>query len=88
MPFSGPGDPSLPPHVKKLSPNKRSQWVHVFNSALRKCNKEGGSNCEGIAMKKANGVAKASDFASVFSKQEDRSKRFAIEITASDAPAT
>ena len=55
MPYSGPMDESLPDHVKKMSSEMKSQWVAVFNSAM----KDG--KTEGEAMKLANGVAKKQD---------------------------
>lgn len=61
MPYSGGDDPSLPDNVKKLPATRRRQWVHVFNSALSACKSRGGSNCEGEAFRKANGVALSAD---------------------------
>lgn len=52
MPYSGPGDDSLPSNVKKLSESLRKQWVEVFNS----CMSQGDS--EATAFSKANGVVK------------------------------
>ena len=62
MPYSGPGDPSLPTNVKSLPENKKAQWVHVFNSVFTKCEASHSPNCEQLAMKEAYGVAKASEF--------------------------
>jgi hypothetical protein len=56
MPYSGPGDESLPKNVKGMSEGDRSQWVEVFNSAYKKCTDEDGADCEGSAMAQANGV--------------------------------
>ena len=61
MPYSGPGDDTLPPNVKKMSEGDKAQWVEVFNSAYAKCTDEGGADCEGGAMTQANGVAKRFD---------------------------
>jgi hypothetical protein len=65
MPYTGPGDDTLPDNVKKLPDNKRAQWVHVFNSTLKNClseNTGGGAGtqakCESTAFRFANGVAK------------------------------
>lgn len=58
MPYSGPGDDTLPENVKKLDEDKRAQWVDVFNSALAKCKKEDGKDCEASAFAQANGVVK------------------------------
>lgn len=41
MPYSGAGDPKLPPKIRKLSPKKRRQFVSVFNSVLKKQGDEG-----------------------------------------------
>lgn len=56
MPYSGPGDPDLPSNVKGLPENRRAQWVHVWNSSFRRCEAQGGTNCEGVAFRNANGV--------------------------------
>jgi len=65
MPYTGPGDDTLPDNVKKLPDNKRAQWVHVFNTTLKNClseNTGGGAGtqqkCEATAFRFANGVAK------------------------------
>lgn len=62
MPYSGPGDASLPDYVKKMPKNKKAQWVHVFNSAFAGCMKKKGDKkaCETFAFKNANGVVKDS----------------------------
>ena len=86
MPFSGPADSSLPKNVKSMSPSKRSQWVHVFNSAFASCQKAGGSNCDGIAMRKANGVAKAASYVQLLAK-ESKGRSF-VEFKAADVPPT
>jgi len=46
----------LPDNVKALSDTKRRQWVNVFNSALSRCEKRNGSDCEAAASRQANGV--------------------------------
>lgn len=56
MPYSGPGDDSLPKNVKEMGEKDKAQWVEVFNSAYAKCTDEGGTDCEGSAMAQANGV--------------------------------
>lgn len=58
MPYKDGNDESLPSNVKKLPADARDQWVKVFNSSFAKCTKEGGDNCDGVAMQTANGVAK------------------------------
>lgn len=50
MPYSGPDDPKLPDHVKKMSDKKKRQWVHVFNSAMD-------DHDEKTAFAMANGVS-------------------------------
>jgi len=55
MPYSGASDPKLPDHVKELSIAKRRQWVSAFNETMADCE---GDDCEGKAMRVANGVAK------------------------------
>jgi len=54
MPYTGPGDKSLPDHVKAMPAKQRGQWVTVFNDTMAACK---GDGCEGKAMKMANGVA-------------------------------
>lgn len=58
MPYSGPGDKSLPSNVKKLPKKKRSKWVKTWNSAYAACIKDGGSTdtCESKAFRIANGT--------------------------------
>ena len=57
MPYTGPGDDKLPSNVQELPEDKRAIWVNVFNSALAKCEEEGGEDCEARAFAQANGVA-------------------------------
>lgn len=52
MPYSGASDSTLPRHVRRLSLNKRRQWVSVFNSVYAR------SNDDGQAMRTANGVVR------------------------------
>jgi len=40
MPYSGPDDPKLPSNVRRLSPKRRRQWVHVWNSVHKQTNDE------------------------------------------------
>jgi len=56
MPYSGPGDATLPKNVQALSNDKRTQWVAVFNSAFEKCQDDDGDDCEASAFRQANGV--------------------------------
>jgi hypothetical protein len=58
MPYTGADDPKLPSNVRKLPEKKRSQWVQVWNTTYKACQKEGGSDCEGKAFRTANGVIK------------------------------
>lgn len=58
MPYSGADDKDLPSNVKKLSPKKRRQWVHVFNSAHAK-------HGESTAFAMANSVVSKSEKALV-----------------------
>lgn len=48
----------LPPYVRKLPEKKQRVWMHVFNSAFKRCG--GGKDCEGSAFAQANGVVKKS----------------------------
>ena len=58
MPFSGPGDSTLPANVKKRSLTDRKRWVARFNSRFASCTKKGGStkSCESKAFRLANGL--------------------------------
>jgi hypothetical protein len=60
MPYSGPGDESLPDNVKEMPEGDRAQWVEVFNSAMKSCLADGGGQdaCETSAFKQANGMMK------------------------------
>lgn len=58
-PYTGVDDTSLPDAVKALSdPNKKAQWVEVFNSSYDLCVKDGGDKkrCEPSAFAQAWGV--------------------------------
>lgn len=50
MPYSGPNDSSLPSNVLRLSPTRRRQWLHVYESE-----KARGAS-DGEAIRRANGV--------------------------------
>lgn len=52
MPYSGASDAKLPSNVKKLSPKKRRQWVHVWNNTYNK------TRDESRAFASANAVVK------------------------------
>lgn len=58
MPYSGPDDEKLPPHVQALPRERRERWVAVWNGAFDDCRSDGGnvSECEGRAFRAANGV--------------------------------
>ncbi len=45
-------------HIKGLGPEQKRQWVHVANTALKKCLTEGGEarQCEASAVRQANSV--------------------------------
>lgn len=89
MPFSGPGDSSLPGNVKKLGAKQRRRWVAVFNSAFAKCTRDGGGNCDGTAMKMANGVLKnaSTTFAGLLGGKNALG-RSVIEMEAAEPPET
>lgn len=61
MPYSCPGDPDLPDHIKAKPAKLRRQWVEVFNSAYDDCQQDGGEDCDGAAMQTANGVIKKAE---------------------------
>jgi hypothetical protein len=44
-------------HIKGLNSHQKSVWVAVANSALERCQKEGGKDCEASAIKQANATA-------------------------------
>lgn len=43
-------------HTKGLSPTQARQWAHVANSALKRCQDAGESDCDGRAIRQANAV--------------------------------
>jgi len=43
-------------HKHGLTDAQKRQWVRIANSALAKCQREGGRNCEASAIRQANGV--------------------------------
>ncbi len=43
-------------HNKGLTDHQKKVWVNVANSALAKCQKEGGTACDASAIRQANGV--------------------------------
>ena len=58
MPYTGPGDESLPPNIKELPENDRARWANIWNSVYAECQDSGGEDCEGQAFKQANGSLK------------------------------
>ena len=59
MPFTGPGDDTLPDHIKEKAENVRAQWVEVWNSSFATCMKDERkttATCEGEAFQRANSV--------------------------------
>ena len=60
-------------HIKDLTPEQKAQWVNVANSALKKCEDEGGSNCDATAITQANGVVSNS------SDDKDKDKTFGMK---------
>ncbi|MCP4540676.1 MAG: hypothetical protein GY832_26355 [Chloroflexi bacterium] len=56
MPYSGPGDKSLPSNVLALSSDERARWVNIWNSAFRRCEEKNTGDCEAVAFRAANGV--------------------------------
>ena len=46
--------------AKGLSDAQKKVWVSVANSTLARCKKNGGSECDGQAIKQATFVAKGS----------------------------
>ena len=57
MPYSGPGDSTLPPRIQKLALARRRQWVGAFNGAFGTC-KGSKRTCEGRAFRIANASIK------------------------------
>jgi hypothetical protein len=43
-------------HHKGLSAKQKKQWAAVANSVLASCQKKGSDNCDGVAIRTANGV--------------------------------
>lgn len=45
-------------HIKGLSPKQATVWARVANDRLKACEADGGSDCEGAAIRQANAAAK------------------------------
>ncbi|MGD8499535.1 MAG: hypothetical protein PVJ86_02745, partial [Phycisphaerales bacterium] len=43
-------------HKKGLSDEQKETWVKIANSALKRCQDEGGEDCEASAIRQANSV--------------------------------
>ena len=88
MPFSGPGDESLPSNVKKLSAARRQRWVSVFNSSHSRC-KGSSKECDTVAFRNANGVIKnaSTTYAGLLGGSEALGRSF-IELAAAEPPDT
>ena len=41
-------------HRKGLRPNQKKLWARIANGILKKCQNEGGKDCEGRAIRIAN----------------------------------
>lgn len=59
-----------------LGPKQKREWAHIANSALAKCEEEGGKDCEKRAIMQANGAVKTISpdprlVSDVVEKQED-----------------
>lgn len=48
-------------HIGGLTDHQKSVWVAVANSALAKCEKEGGTSCDAKAIRQANAQAKKAE---------------------------
>lgn len=53
-----------------LTQSQKRQWVRVANSALERCQNEGGSNCEASAIRQANGAVNNNTMAQLNNKVE------------------
>lgn len=58
MPYSGPGDDSLPQNVKDMNEGDRKQWIAIFNKTMADCRSDDPKVCEANAFRLANGVMK------------------------------
>lgn len=45
-------------HIKGLAPKQQQVWMRVANAALKRCEEQGGADCDASAIKQANAVAK------------------------------
>ena len=45
-------------HNKGLSPKEQERWAAIANRTLKACLARGGTDCEGLAIRTANGVLK------------------------------
>jgi Putative phage serine protease XkdF len=64
-------------HKKGLSDKQKRQWVHVANSALKRCQGAGESDCDGRAIRQANSV--------VSKEYEATNLRLCVEATIAKA---
>jgi hypothetical protein len=44
-------------HKKGLTPKQKRAWIHIANSALKRCEEAGKSDCEASAIRQANSAA-------------------------------
>lgn len=63
-------------HKKGLTDAQKKRWVKIANSALKRCQDEGGEDCEASAIKQANSVA---------GKQEERAVDYKGYITSTNS---
>lgn len=57
-------------HIKGLTDKQKKQWIHIANSVLSQCETAGESDCEGKAVRQANGAV--SKDLTVFKKDREK----------------
>jgi hypothetical protein len=61
MPYSGINDDTLPDRIKEKPADIRDVFVRTFNGTFEQCQKQGGDDCEGRAMRIANTAVRRSE---------------------------
>jgi hypothetical protein len=61
-------------HKRGLTDTQKRQWVRIANAALRKCQSNGGGNCDATAIRQANGAVRT-NLKSIFTINKEYTAR-------------